>query len=143
MPGPRDLCGFPNRLVVLMSLKTLCRRWSPWGLYLVARGGVHQEAWDPDHSTAALAPRSQRHPQGLLAWAVMLLSWRGFWRVREPLVWLDRPLVLWELFLEVAHVVLVLLILLYAGLKYVNHIFQEQQMKQMPGAYVEITTPKE
>lgn len=72
----------------------------------------------------------------------MLLSWGAVWRVVGLMVWLDRRLVIWQYLLETSHVVL-LLFLLNARLKYVNHIFRKQQVKQVPGAYIEITTPSE
>ena len=51
------------------------------------------------------------------------------------MVWLDRRLVIWQYLLETSHVVF-LLFLLNARLKYVNHIFRKQQVKQVPGAYM-------
>lgn len=57
------------------------------------------------------------------------------------MVWLDGRLVIWQYLLETPHVVL-LIFLLNARLKYMNHIFQKQQVKQVPGAYIDITTPQ-
>lgn len=65
----------------------------------------------------------------------MLLSWGAVWRVVGLMVWLDRRLVIWQYLLETSHVVF-LLFLLNARLKYVNHIFRKQQVKQVPGAYM-------
>ena len=94
------LCGLPNHLAVLISLKTR-RELALQQLYLVARGDVQQEARDPDdhaaplRGTLAAALVSQRHPGGIRTRASTLLSWGRVWRAGEFLVWRDKRLVVW------------------------------------------------